>query len=117
MGLANIELKRGAAPTSESITSAITKKSTTEEAIDLEESIFAFSKAPDEQIGRVAKGGSTRRESKSGTAANRKQRSRHRFVRRQGIGFRRAEESGARRQDSGLTVHAQNRRLLGRFPD
>src|SRR4029450_13389899 len=27
--------------------------------VDLEESIFAFSKAPEEQIGRVAKGGST----------------------------------------------------------
>lgn len=64
MGLANIELKRGAAhdlahvgregspnrPPSES--EANTK------AVDLEESIFAFSKAPEEQIGRVAKGGS-----------------------------------------------------------
>jgi len=30
-----------------------------DQEIDLEESIFAFSKAPDEQIGRVRKGGST----------------------------------------------------------
>src|SRR4030095_4860726 len=29
------------------------------EEVDLEESIFAFSKAPEEQIGRVRKGGST----------------------------------------------------------
>jgi hypothetical protein len=58
MGLANIELKRGTAATS---TSSITSKSTSKigEPIDLEESIFAFSKAPDEQIGHVRKGGST----------------------------------------------------------
>ena len=55
MGLANIELKRG---TAASITN--TSKSTTkmEEPTDLEESIFAFSKAPNEQIGHVRKGGS-----------------------------------------------------------
>src|SRR5437016_4793743 len=55
MGLANIELKRGSAPTSPS---SITSTSKNEEK-DLEESIFAFSKAPDEQIGHVNKGGST----------------------------------------------------------
>ncbi|HEY2143169.1 MAG TPA: hypothetical protein VGH06_02350, partial [Candidatus Udaeobacter sp.] len=54
MGLATIELKRGMAT---SITS--TSRSTSQEATDLEESIFAFSKAPDEQIGHVRKGGST----------------------------------------------------------
>jgi hypothetical protein len=51
MGLANMELKRGAANV-ESI------KSKSEET-ELEESIFAFSKAPDEQIGHANKGGST----------------------------------------------------------
>jgi hypothetical protein len=58
MGLATIELKRGTAATS---TSSITSKSTSKigEPIDLEESIFAFSKAPDEQIGHVREGGST----------------------------------------------------------
>jgi len=55
MGLANIELKRGAAPAS---TSSASANSTKREDVDLEESIFAFSKAPDEQIGRVAQGGS-----------------------------------------------------------
>src|SRR5213592_1688435 len=55
MGLANIELKRGSAPTSPS---SVTSTSKNEEK-DLEESIFAFSKAPDEQIGHVNKGGST----------------------------------------------------------
>jgi hypothetical protein len=66
MGLANIELKRGTAPDagrgdssnrppSSAITS--TSKSMSEE-VDLEESIFAFSKAPEEQIGHVRKGGS-----------------------------------------------------------
>jgi hypothetical protein len=66
MGLANIELKRGVAPTGRGNSpnrppSAMTStnRNTTQEEADLEESIFAFSKAPDEQIGRVAKGGST----------------------------------------------------------
>ncbi len=58
MGLANIELKRGTA-TSIASASRSTSTSKSEEAIDLEESIFAFSKAPDEQIGHVRKGGST----------------------------------------------------------
>ncbi len=66
MGLATIELKRGVAPTGRGDSpnrppSAITSTNlnTTQEEVDLEELIFAFSKAPDEQIGRVAKGGST----------------------------------------------------------
>jgi hypothetical protein len=60
MGLANIELKRGTAPDSGTSDSSNRPASTTQDqAVDLEESIFAFSKAPDEQIGRVRKGGST----------------------------------------------------------
>jgi len=60
MGLANIELKRGTAATStSSITSTSKSTSKIGEPTDLEESIFAFSKAPDEQIGHVRKGGST----------------------------------------------------------
>jgi hypothetical protein len=57
MGLATIEFKHGTAPTSTSA-SAVTSKGSSQE-VDLEESIFAFSRAPAEQIGRVAKGGST----------------------------------------------------------
>ncbi len=65
MGLAKIELRRGSAPDSgtgkspnrpQMITSKSISKS--EEAVDLEESIFAFSKAPEEQVGHVRKGGS-----------------------------------------------------------
>jgi len=52
MGLANIEFRRGAAPST-------TSARKVEEPTELEESIFAFSKAPDEQIGHVRKGGST----------------------------------------------------------
>src|SRR3982751_1059486 len=52
MGLANIVLKRGSAAAS-SPSGADAKP----ELIDLEESVFAFSKAPDEQIGHVKKGG------------------------------------------------------------
>ena len=60
MGLATIELKRGSAATStSSITSTSKSTSRMGEPIDLEESIFAFSKAPDEQIGHVREGGST----------------------------------------------------------
>ena len=64
MGLANIELKRGSAadlggdgspsrPPSES------EANPKDQPTELEESIFAFSKAPEEQIGRARKGGST----------------------------------------------------------
>src|SRR5216117_906825 len=56
MGLANIELKRGSAT---SITSTNKSTNKSDEATDLEESIFVFSKAPDEQIRHVRKGGST----------------------------------------------------------
>ena len=55
MGLANIELKRGSA--SASVAAAV--PGGRKEYVDLEESIFAFSKAPDEQIARASKGGST----------------------------------------------------------
>jgi len=62
MGLANIEFKRGAAPTSISSTGlheASEGQASKNDSVDLEESIFAFSKAPEDQIGRVTKGGST----------------------------------------------------------
>ena len=61
MGLANIELKRG---TATSVAAGVPPAQPTRllpqpEKVDLEESIFAFSNAPDEQIGHVRKGGST----------------------------------------------------------
>jgi hypothetical protein len=66
MGLANIEFKRGSAPDfgrdvspSSPDERMVTQPSKSEEEIELEESIFAFSKAPENQIGRAAKGGST----------------------------------------------------------
>jgi hypothetical protein len=68
MGLANIELRRGTAPTpasSKGGDDAASRPPSESEAgakgqeVDLEESIFAFSKAPEEQIGRVRRGGST----------------------------------------------------------
>ena len=68
MGLAKIELKRGTASSVEAGVSPVIRHSGSEQParlppqndlVDLEESIFAFSKAPEEQIGRVAKGGST----------------------------------------------------------
>jgi hypothetical protein len=63
MGLANIELKRGrigaATPSSRLDRPEGGPAPSSAEAVELEESIFAFSKAPDEQIGRVIKGGST----------------------------------------------------------
>jgi hypothetical protein len=57
MGLANIELKRGSANQS-AAPSPSSNAAPSQAAIDLEEAIFSFSKAPDEQIGRVIKGGS-----------------------------------------------------------
>ena len=65
MGLANIEFKRGIAPDfgrdrlpSRADERTNTQPSKSGEEVELEESIFAFSKAPEEQIGRAAKGGS-----------------------------------------------------------
>jgi hypothetical protein len=58
MGLATIELKRGTAPpasTSPSVTDEA--KSTTE--VEIEETIFAFAKAPEEQIAKAMKGGNS----------------------------------------------------------
>src|SRR5439155_24648516 len=55
MGLADIELKRGSAVLGRDGSPS----RPTNEEVDLEESIFAFSKAPDEQIGHVRTGGST----------------------------------------------------------
>jgi len=63
MGLANIELKRdrvgAATPSSRRDRPEGGPARPSAEAVELEEAIFAFSKAPDEQIGRVIKGGST----------------------------------------------------------
>jgi hypothetical protein len=73
MGLAKIELKQGTAPQGHPERSEAKSRepdeagpqvsqrdsSTSLGMTDLEESIFSFSKAPDEQIGRVRKGGST----------------------------------------------------------
>ncbi len=73
MGLATIELKRGTAPERHPERSEAKSRDPDEAAsqlsqrdpstslgmTELEESIFAFSKAPDEQIGHVRKGGST----------------------------------------------------------
>jgi len=61
MGLANIELKRGAESSSGEAGPSRTGivPGGKNQDVDLEESIFAFSKAPDEQIGHVNKGGST----------------------------------------------------------
>jgi hypothetical protein len=60
MGLANIELKRGtASDTGRGDSPNRPSSAAKSEEVDLEESIFAFSNAPDEQIGHVRKGGST----------------------------------------------------------
>jgi len=65
MGLANIELRRGSAPNINAGEAGVSPAAQPARLppqgaeVDLEESIFAFSKAPEEQIGRVRKGGST----------------------------------------------------------
>lgn len=57
MGLANIELKRGAAPTSIPPSESQQKKNNAE--VEIEETLFAFAKAPEEQIAKVVKGGNS----------------------------------------------------------
>lgn len=61
MGLANIELKRGTAPNIEKPAASPTPNESTKSngPVDIEESIFAFAKSPEQQIGRAAKGGRT----------------------------------------------------------
>ena len=54
MGLASIDLKRGTAP---AVQPAAGPAAAGE--VDIEESIFAFTKAPDQQVNRVARGGSS----------------------------------------------------------
>ena len=58
MGLATIELKRGTAPEKSESTEPDKATSAAGE-VEIEESIFAFAKAPDEQISKVIKGGAT----------------------------------------------------------
>lgn len=53
MGLARIELKRGTAP------SISPNESNGKEEVEIEESIFAFAKAPDQQVAKSNKGGNT----------------------------------------------------------
>lgn len=55
MGLATIELKRGTAAPVESNGNAAPAAG----EVDIEESIFAFTKAPDQQVAKVGKGGNT----------------------------------------------------------
>jgi hypothetical protein len=57
MGLATIELKRGTAPANASPTGPAETTSTAE--VEIEETIFAFAKAPEEQIAKAAKGGNS----------------------------------------------------------
>jgi uncharacterized membrane protein YfcA len=57
MGLATIELKRGTAPESKGDVPAAPPATTGE--VEIEETIFAFAKAPEEQIAKAIKGGNT----------------------------------------------------------
>ena len=57
MGLATIELKRGSAPADTKSDSGSAPTAVGE--VEIEETIFAFAKAPEEQIAKVTKGGNT----------------------------------------------------------
>jgi hypothetical protein len=58
MGLATIELKRGTAPAAGTSPAAPGETKSAVET-EIEETIFAFAKAPEEQIAKVVKGGNT----------------------------------------------------------
>lgn len=58
MGLAAIELKRGTAPGANGA-AAPANETTGDNAVEIEESIFAFAKAPEQQVAKALKGGST----------------------------------------------------------
>src|SRR5437764_14335423 len=57
MGLATIELKRGTAPASPPPTALDEAKNSAD--VEIEETIFAFAKAPEEPIAKVVKGGNS----------------------------------------------------------
>ena len=57
LGLATIELKHGTAPASASPAASDEARNTAE--VEIEETVFAFAKAPEEQIAKVVKGGNT----------------------------------------------------------
>jgi hypothetical protein len=57
MGLATIELRRGTAPASPPSAALDEAKKTAD--VEIEETIFAFAKAPEEQIAKVVKGGNS----------------------------------------------------------
>ncbi|MDP9097370.1 MAG: hypothetical protein M3N48_00040, partial [Verrucomicrobiota bacterium] len=58
MGLAKIELKRGVAP-AETKTDAANSPQPANGEVEIEEAIFAFAKAPEEQIAKAIKGGNS----------------------------------------------------------
>src|SRR5207248_3349712 len=58
MGLATIELKRGTAP-AEGRGDSPNRPPSDQGEVQIEEAIFAFAKAPEEQIARVIKGGNS----------------------------------------------------------
>ncbi|HKP01795.1 MAG TPA: hypothetical protein VJU77_00405 [Chthoniobacterales bacterium] len=59
MGLATIELKRGHAPEKNAKGDSPNSAAPAAGVVDIQETIFAFAKAPEEQIAKVIKGGST----------------------------------------------------------
>lgn len=59
MGLANIMLKTGTAPAANADAGSPAPSAEPAGAVDIEESVFAFAKAPDQQIAKSTKGGST----------------------------------------------------------
>jgi hypothetical protein len=60
MGLATIELKRGTAPVNTSpVAPAATEETKSPAEVEIEETVFAFAKAPEAQIAKALKGGNT----------------------------------------------------------
>jgi hypothetical protein len=59
MGLATIELKRGTVPTENKSDASTRPPGDATAEVEIEETIFAFAKAPEEQIAKVVKGGNT----------------------------------------------------------
>jgi hypothetical protein len=60
MGLATIELKRGTAPANTSpVAPAAAEETKSPAEVEIEETVFAFAKSPEEQIAKAMKGGNT----------------------------------------------------------
>ncbi len=109
MGLATIELKRGTAPTGAPNESA--------QEVEIEESIFSFAKAPEQQVAKSIKGGGTGAKIVLSQPTAARQGDDHDHAGREKLDARRGGVAGEGNGAGGQPVYAANRGLLAGLSD